>query len=546
MLTVDLTVQFILKNKLKFLVYFIIIAFTYPFESFVMSTNISELSQTLPKIKTHKKQIISLVIYSCIFWTIIKFAKIIKHYIEDMIFPQFFLSIRKYFYDSIIRRYKEDYADISIGDFIGNLILIPYALQHTLISIISVFVPAIMTVIVLNIYFYRKNRYLFLLTASSPIVAIIIYRIFGHKCIKKAVIRDQFFSKMNEITKDKLANLFSIYTNNSIEAEISDYELLGKEYLEVNLATTGCNNTLYTMLNISTIVFYIAIMTLLFNLLNTGKITPHTMITSLVMLTYYFIFINSFSSELPFLNANVGQLINSEKFLQNISKRPADIDVSLQNTISRCDISVNRISFKYPGSKNEIIHDKSFKINHHETVGIFGTSGSGKTTFIKLLMRFYKLTSGEIFLGNHNLNNYNTDYLRNNISYINQTSKLFNNTVLYNIQYGHNAPEKIVREFIKTFDITIFNTLPDGLNTSVGIDGNQLSGGQRQVVLLIKAFLKNSKLYILDEPTTGLDHETKKIVLRLIKTLAKDKTVIIITHDDAVLPILHRTIYFNQ
>lgn len=287
-------------------------------------------------------------------------------------------------------------------------------------------------------------------------------------------------------------------------------------------------------------------MTLLFNLLNTGKITPHTMITSLVMLTYYFIFINSFSSELPFLNANIGQLINAEKFLQNISKRPADIDVSLQNTISRCDISVNRISFKYPGSKNEIIHDKSFKINHHETVGIFGTSGSGKTTFIKLLMRFYKLTSGEIFLGNHNLNNYNTDYLRNNISYINQTSKLFNNTILYNIQYGHNAPEKIVREFIKTFEITIFNTLPDGLNTSVGIDGNQLSGGQRQVVLLIKAFLKNSKLYILDEPTTGLDQETKKIVLQLIKTLAKDKTVIIITHDDAVLPILHRTIYFNQ
>ena len=91
------------------------------------------------------------------------------------------------------------------------------------------------------------------------------------------------------------------------------------------------------------------------------------MITSLVMLTYYFIFINSFSSELPFLNANIGQLINAEKFLQNISKRPADIDVSLQNTISRCDISVNRISFKYPGSKNEIIHDKSFKINHHET-----------------------------------------------------------------------------------------------------------------------------------------------------------------------------------
>ena len=124
MLTVDLTLQFILENKLKFLVYFIILAFTYPFESFVMSTNISDLSQTLPKIKTHKKQIISLIMYSCIFWTIVKSAGIIKHYVEDMIFPQFFLKIREYFYNSIIRRYKEDYKDISVGRFIGNIILV--------------------------------------------------------------------------------------------------------------------------------------------------------------------------------------------------------------------------------------------------------------------------------------------------------------------------------------------------------------------------------------------------------------------------------------
>lgn len=544
MLTVDLTLQFILENKLKFLVYFIILAFTYPFESFVMSTNISDLSQTLPKIKTHKKQIISLIMYSCIFWTIVKSAGIIKHYVEDMIFPQFFLKIREYFYNSIIRRYKEDYKDISVGRFIGNIILIPYALQHTLLSIISVFVPSIMTIIILNIYFYKKNLQLFLLTISAPITALIIYYIFGQRCINKATRRDSFFSKMNELTKDKLSNLFSIYTSNNIDSELKKYEILAKQYLDINLVATNCNNTLFSMLNISSIVFYISIMVLLFNLLDSGKITASTMVTSLVMLTYYFIFINSFSRELPNLNANIGQLVNAEKFLQDISKQNSETDISIQNTILQSNIIVNQMSFKYPGSKTELLHKKSFKINNNEIVGIVGRSGSGKTTFIKLLMRFHKLTSGEILIDNHNLYNYNIDYLRNNISYINQTNKLFNKSVLYNIQYGNNSSRKQILDFIKKYNITIFKSLSDGLNTIVGVDGNMLSGGQRQVVLLIKAFLKNAKLYILDEPTTGLDKQTKKDVIGLIKSMAKDKTVIIITHDNAINSILNRTVHF--
>ena len=158
-------------------------------------------------------------------------------------------------------------------------------------------------------------------------------------------------------------------------------------------------------------------MVLLFNLLDSGKITASTMVTSLVMLTYYFIFINSFSRELPNLNANIGQLVNAEKFLQDISKQNSETDISIQNTILQSNIIVNQISFKYPGSKTEILHKKSFKINNNEIVGIVGRSGSGKTTFIKLLMRFHKLTSGEILIDNHNLYNYNIDYLRNNISY---------------------------------------------------------------------------------------------------------------------------------
>ena len=124
MFVLKLTLDYFMKNKLKVILYFLIIAFTYPFESLVISKNISRLSQAIPKFNKQKSLVIRLIIYSCIFWSVIKIANIAKHYIEDYIYPQFYLSIRKFMYDNILTRYREDYKDISIGDVLTNIIFI--------------------------------------------------------------------------------------------------------------------------------------------------------------------------------------------------------------------------------------------------------------------------------------------------------------------------------------------------------------------------------------------------------------------------------------
>jgi len=545
MLTVDITLNYLSKHKLKFLIYFIILGFTYPFESLVMSKNISELSQAIPKFKTKKDVVLKLIIYSCIFWGIVKLAEIAKHHIEDYIFPQFYLTVRKYFFDNIIKRYQQDYKDISIGDFISNMILIPYSLKQVLLSIITVFIPSILTVIILNVYFYSKSKKLFGLTLLSPIVAVIIYYFVGKKCIIKAKEKDIAFSQLNETTKDKLSNLFSIYTNNNVDLEIKEYEQLEREFLKINMDNRNCDNALFTCLNISSIVFYLAILVLLFNLLKKKEIDSKTVVTCLVMLTYYFVFIKAFSKELPYINGNIGQLINAEKFMKHLEEKAVVTDPFKKNKINNANINIDNISFRYGGTSKNIIDNKSFKIRNNENIGIFGKSGSGKTTFIKLLMRFHKLNKGSIKIDNKDIYKYNIDYLRDNISYVNQNTKLFNKTVLENIKYGLNVSNKQVYEFIKNNNIDIFNKLNNGLRENVGIDGNKVSGGQKQVILLIKAFLKNSKIYILDEPTTGLDKKTKNSVLNLIKRLSKNKTVIIISHDEYVQQIIDRLITFS-
>ena len=545
MLTVDITLNYLFKHKLKFLIYCVILGFTYPFESLVMSKIISELSQVIPKFKTKKDLVIKLIIYLCICWTIVKLAEIAKHIIEDYIFPKFYLTIRKYFFDNIITRYKQDYKDVSIGDFISNMILIPYALRQVLLSIISVFIPSILTIIILNIYFFRKNRKLFGLTILAPVVACIIYYLVGKRCIVKSRGLDSAFTRLNESTKDKLSNLFSIYTNNNVDVEIKEYAKLEQEFLKINMNTRNCNNVLFTCLNISSIIFYLAILMLLFTLLKNKKIDSKTVVTCLIMLTYYFVFIKSFSKELPHINSNIGQLMNAEKFMKHIEEKAVVTDPFKKNKINDVTIDVENISFRYSGNAPNIIDNKSFKIKNNENIGIFGKSGSGKTTFIKLLMRFHKLNKGSIKIDNKDIYKYNIDYLRDNMSYVNQNTKLFNKTVLENIKYGLDVSNDEIYEFIKNNNIDIFNKLNNGLDENVGIDGNKVSGGQKQVILLIKAFLRNSKIYILDEPTTGLDKNIKTIILNLIKRLSKNKTVIIISHDHDVEPIIARLITFS-
>ena len=542
MLITKLTLNYVLENKIKFIVYFLIIACTYPLESIVMSKSIGKLSQLIPKYKTQKKNIIKLLFIVCVAWSFIKLAGIAKHYMGDYIYPQFYMKIRRFFFDNIINRYKINFKNISIGNTLGNIITVPSIIKNTFLRIITVFVPSILTMIYINGYFYTKNFNLFLLTVSAPFVSFLIYKVMGVKCIGYSTERDSFFSKMNEKTKDKLSNLFSIYVNNNIKNEILEYKDLEDEYLKINLKTKNCGNELFTVFNIQEIVYFIAIISLLFYLFKTKKINSETMVSSLVMLTYYFTFITNLSYELPYLSSNVGQLINAEKYMKEISKKNK-IEYNSTNKITNGNIEIKNVSFGY-NNNNLILTDKSFTIKDKTNFGIFGKSGCGKSTFIKLLLGFYKIKKGAITISGNDLYSYNLEYLRDTISYVNQDTKLFNETILKNINYGLNIPDQKIYDFIKENNITIFDNLKNGLHTKVGINGSKISGGQKQIVMLLKLFLKKSQIYIMDEPTTALDPKIKNIILNLIVRLSRDKTVIIISHDNDIKRILDEIIYF--
>ncbi|PNH35644.1 hypothetical protein BJF96_g1214 [Verticillium dahliae] len=201
------------------------------------------------------------------------------------------------------------------------------------------------------------------------------------------------------------------------------------------------------------------------------------------------------------------------------------------------DIEVNGVSFAYPSNPDQIVLQKSsFRFPAGETCFIVGKSGSGKSTLGNLLVNFYEPLTGTILVDHHLLQDLDDEWIRRNITLIQQTSVLFNETFFRNVAFGHPSPDDVtVDEVRSACDTAILQStiaaMHQGLDTPVGTGGYSLSGGQKQRIALARARLRDPPILILDEVTSGLDLVSKTLVMEAVRAWRQDKTTIIITHD---------------
>lgn len=193
-------------------------------------------------------------------------------------------------------------------------------------------------------------------------------------------------------------------------------------------------------------------------------------------------------------------------------------------------IKLRNVSFAYSDS-NDVLNDISLTIKKGDKIGICGVSGEGKSTLIKLLLKFYDADYGYISIDGMNYDIFTNDSLRSKIAAVHQDNHIFNDTIYNNIVYGNwNCSQSDVIDAAKKANIyTFIQSLPDGLNTVVGPKGLKLSGGQKQRIALARVFLSNADIILLDEATSALDNETETLVQDALAAL-KDKTVITVAH----------------
>ena len=199
--------------------------------------------------------------------------------------------------------------------------------------------------------------------------------------------------------------------------------------------------------------------------------------------------------------------------------------------LKNASIEFKNISFTYPDGTHAL-KNLSAKIEGGKKVGLVGVSGSGKTTFLNLIPRFFHLKNGSIFIDNQNINDINLNSLRKEISLVSQDVILFDDTIRANILYGNSfaSDEEIINacKFAAAQDFV--EKLPNKYETVIGENGIKLSGGQKQRLSIARAILKNSSIILLDEATSSLDSESESVIQKAIENLTKNKTTIIIAH----------------
>jgi len=212
-----------------------------------------------------------------------------------------------------------------------------------------------------------------------------------------------------------------------------------------------------------------------------------------------------------------------------ITINPGNIDLPIEKV--RGEIKFNNISFAYK-DREPVIKNLSLEIPAGKTIAIVGSTGSGKSTLVKLLLRFYEVTSGTITVDNINLQDINLQDLRRCIGLVSQDVFLFHGSVAENIAYGSfSANDKQIMTAAKVAEAHEFiMQLPQGYETIVGERGQKLSGGQRQRIAIARAILKNPPILILDEATSAVDNETEAAIARSLERITVDRTTIAIAH----------------
>ena len=210
-----------------------------------------------------------------------------------------------------------------------------------------------------------------------------------------------------------------------------------------------------------------------------------------------------------------------------------DGNVNEDKTNERGTVEFRNVCFKYPDADEYLLKDISFKANKGETVAFIGSTGSGKSTLINLVPRFYDATEGEVLVDGVNVKDYTSEFLHNKLGYVPQKAVMFNGTVSSNITYGDNGKGDITEEKVKkAIEVAqgkdFVEKMDNTYNSHIAQGGTNVSGGQKQRLAIARAIARDPEIYIFDDSFSALDYKTDAVLRKELKKYTKDATSLIV------------------
>ncbi len=465
-----------------------------------------------------------------------------------------FIALRDYF---LIRQTK-DFNNRIIDSFYSSLLNLPISffdtrkigdlvarlndtqrVQRVIRQIISNFViNALVTIVSLGFLFYYSWQTGIIAFIGLPFYFILIYN-FNKRIInaQKEVMKGYAFSESNYITS--MQGIATIKNNNRQIIFQKINQLIYGNYQEKAFNLGKINVRLSVFSAIFSIIFLMGILVytsiqvynetmqlgeLMAILGIAGSLLPS--VASLALIT------------IPINEAKVA-FNRMYEFASMVKEKKGSREILVFTSLE-----IKNLSFRFAG-RNQLLKDININISKNECIAIVGESGSGKSTLGQVLQKFYPIENGEILINNKlKLTQVNTEDWRNIIGIIPQDINIFNGNVITNILLGREDTLQNIENFCKTYGFNNFiNSLPQGFATILGEEGINLSGGQKQIIALMRVLYKKPQLLLLDEFTSAMDRNTEKFVLDLLNKLKESLTIIFISHRLHSLPQIADTIY---
>lgn len=426
---------------------------------------------------------------------------------------------------------------------------------YAISDIIGYFLPNLILVMVVSFFFFKMNSKLALLFFISNIIVFFVF----YYSFSDILNRNEKFEKINQradkIMIDILNNFDKVVHRGEINNESSKMESIFGENAERAINYYHSTNTLSSIMVMVVLIVFLLSIYILLKMVIQKKITTSTFIASVTILMLYREKLCTVIEQMPGFIGYIGRMNVALRNFKHINKHISEvlnsniIDDSVDLKFD--NIQFDKVSYKYNQNKY-IFRDKSLNINidNNKVVGITGPSGSGKSTIMKLLIGMYPVHSGDVYIDGKNIKTISSSTIRKNITYVTQNSKLFDKKVIENMMYGCMDMEKCSIYLNKIMSYPKIAALYQNMDINkkrAGQLGENLSGGQRQVVNMISGFINPSKILVLDEPTNALDPELKQEVIQLIKDFKQyKKTIFIVTHDRDVFEIFDDEIKLGQ
>ncbi len=318
-----------------------------------------------------------------------------------------------------------------------------------------------------------------------------------------------------------------------------------------HLLITQTKNNRLTALS-SAITMFLSQLTVIATLVITALLFQQQSLSGAEVVMLVFCVLAVFELVMP-LSASMQMLAKTQTAAKRIRKiahlKPLITDpLQPQKIETEGGINLNNLSFRYKDQSPWVLNKVSLTIPQGCKIAIVGDSGAGKSTLLQLILRFYDPQQGNIDYAGIDYKQLKTDQLMEQFSVLSQRTELFSATIKQNLLIAKPTASAFeIKQAIEMAGLTRFiDKLPDGLNTWIGEHGSKVSGGEARRIALARMYLKNAPVILLDEPTEGLDKDTEKEVLNALEIIAKDKTLIMVTHRKAGLRLVDKVYKLNK